>query len=537
LSIAYRYPSTNNDGKIDYQHDNVSGDQVNYTYDALNRLIAAATSDTSEWGQGFTYDGFGNLTAVTTTQGTAPGLSSYGTPDAKGNPATIALPAQGNVPAHSGFDIENRLVSVNSSFIGGPIYYYGYAPGNKSVWKGSWTFTYSLGIYTFSRGTDEITFWSVNGQKLATCNLTTPSTTLIATQSGTNYYFGRKLIKNNNGWVYADRQGSVGKFYPYGQEIATTPTYGTEKFTGYFADSDTGNDYAVNRYMTPSSGRFMTPDPSGSRFANPANPGSWNRYAYVGGDPINRRDARGLDDDDDDDDGECAEGSRASECTGFCQSSDGLEDQPDPECDEGGGGGGAVGGWVGPSSEKGIFQGSVNPALNAPGNILQTEADTVIGVLTALSALQNPECASLFVQGFGGAPDPATFLAAIWNGTAANASFQFAFIGDTLANGGAISSWTNATTSVSGPCVVVGGVPAGGCTSVSITINTNAGTPFNFAGNAQSWAATILHELGDAYEDLFGPSSTAIQYDGNGSPAGTSGDDTALVNAACFNIQ
>ena len=49
--------------------------------------------------------------------------------------------------------------------------------------------------------------------------------------------------------------------------------------SGYFRDAETGNDYAVNRYMTPSSGRFITPDPSGLRAVNPANPQSWNMYA------------------------------------------------------------------------------------------------------------------------------------------------------------------------------------------------------------------------------------------------------------------
>jgi hypothetical protein len=42
--------------------------------------------------------------------------------------------------------------------------------------------------------------------------------------------------------------GSIGKFYPYGVERPSATTNGTEKFTGYFRDSESGNDYAVNRY-------------------------------------------------------------------------------------------------------------------------------------------------------------------------------------------------------------------------------------------------------------------------------------------------
>jgi hypothetical protein len=49
----------------------------------------------------------------------------------------------------------------------------------------------------------------------------------------------------------------------------------------------------MNRYYYSAWGRFMSPDPySGS--ANPANPLSWNRYAYVNGDPINGIDPFGL---------------------------------------------------------------------------------------------------------------------------------------------------------------------------------------------------------------------------------------------------
>ena len=38
-----------------------------------------------------------------------------------------------------------------------------------------------------------------------TYNLTQFGTTLYATQIGTNYYFGGKLIKNASGYVYSDR--------------------------------------------------------------------------------------------------------------------------------------------------------------------------------------------------------------------------------------------------------------------------------------------------------------------------------------------
>ena len=44
-------------------------------------------------------------------------------------------------------------------------------------------------------------------------------------------------------------------------------------------------------------GRFNSPDPyAGS--AGPSNPGSWNRYSYTLGDPVDRNDRKGLDSED-----------------------------------------------------------------------------------------------------------------------------------------------------------------------------------------------------------------------------------------------
>jgi RHS repeat-associated protein len=79
------------------------------------------------------------------------------------------------------------------------------------------------------------------------------------------------------------------------------------RFTGYFRDAETTLDYAKNRYHQPGMGRFMTVD---SGRARPGSPGSWNRYAYTRGDPVNRVDRRGLDDcsadkSDDDGDNDC----------------------------------------------------------------------------------------------------------------------------------------------------------------------------------------------------------------------------------------
>ncbi len=296
VSMTYGYSSTQNNGKIISQSDAISGETVQYTYDALNRL-ASATATNSSWGQSYQYDGFGNLTNQNVTAGSAPSFStSYDANnhgscvDANGN-NTCAVDGAGH---GFNYDVENRASGLSNGAV-----LYNYTPGNKRVWRGLFT----SGTLT----TDEVTFWGVNGQKLAVYQLTYTNQAQqgqqanwvwYASQTGTNYYFGSKLIKNASGYVGSDRLGSIGKYYPYGQEKPSATTNGTEKFTGYFRDAETGLDYADQRYHSPGTGRFMTADPyqaNGGGNGNPRDPGSWNRYAYAGADPINHKDPTGQD--------------------------------------------------------------------------------------------------------------------------------------------------------------------------------------------------------------------------------------------------
>ena len=45
-----------------------------------------------------------------------------------------------------------------------------------------------------------------------------------------------------------------------------------------FCSVESGNDYAVNRYETPGTGRFLTPDRMNGTVADP---GSWNKYSRL----------------------------------------------------------------------------------------------------------------------------------------------------------------------------------------------------------------------------------------------------------------
>jgi len=104
-------------------------------------------------------------------------------------------------------------------------------------------------------------------------------------------YFGARRV------AAIDQLGSAGAYYPWGENKGSTNPQNTWGFGTYWQDSATGLDYANNRYYSNAYGRFMTPDPAGRHAARVGDPQSWNRYAYTRGDPVNRRDQSGLDDD------------------------------------------------------------------------------------------------------------------------------------------------------------------------------------------------------------------------------------------------
>jgi RHS repeat-associated protein len=273
---TYNYSATADNGRITSKVDGISGETVNYTYDAINRL-ASATATNGSWTQSYSYDGFGNLTGV---NGAAVGGGGAG--DANGNAAGYT------------WDVENRMV-------GGSGATYAYDPYGKRIE----VITTFLDANQNTSTQNMVTFYGITGQRLQTTKCVTDyagnSNCVLQT---TNLYLGRKLIAVNGQGVATDRLGSVRgtvngprvSYFPYGQERAQsngqTTADGAEKFGTYFRDS-VGQDYADQRYYNSTSGRFLSADPSLSSNAVVL-PGNWNRYAYVGGDPINRNDPRGL---------------------------------------------------------------------------------------------------------------------------------------------------------------------------------------------------------------------------------------------------
>ena len=154
--LEYRYSATQNNGRITQLKNWVSGEEVNYQYDALQRLSSASTTG-PEWGLNFSYDGFGNKTAQTVTEGNGSAdernIRSGDEPDDRG-----AARCNGNVLGTTGtlYDIENRTGTWDGAES------YGYAPDNRRVWR-----RYTAGGLTW----EDYTLRGLNGKPMGTYRL------------------------------------------------------------------------------------------------------------------------------------------------------------------------------------------------------------------------------------------------------------------------------------------------------------------------------------------------------------------------------
>ena len=207
---GYRYSATQNNGQITQMKNWISGEEVNYTYDALSRLSAASMSvavDGNNCVVGHTYDAAGFTTAVS---GTFTSLT---------------------------WDGAGRLLSAAVS--GGGTDRYQYDPSIARVWRNN---------RFFLRGT--------GGEVLAVYDFN-PVTKTFAFVRRYAWSPGKMVGKKE------DRLGTVQsgcRFYPYGEEWPATAQDDT-KFATYRRDGSTNLDYAMNRYYQSTLGRFLSPDP------------------------------------------------------------------------------------------------------------------------------------------------------------------------------------------------------------------------------------------------------------------------------------
>jgi RHS repeat-associated protein len=288
LNLTYNY-GTQNNGQIQSITDSRgSAYSTTYTYDPLNRLAAAQTSNltaANTWALAWKYDRYGNRLSQVLTGGTM----SVGQPQLTIDPTTnritnagFAYDANGNmtndgIHAYS-YDADNRTVQVD----GGSTASYSYDAKRLRVVKGSTTYVYSgtKVIAEYSSGTVQKEYIYAGSGLLATL-----------TGTGTTYHHPDHLSNR----VETDGTGNVVRTFgslPFGDTWYETGPSDKWKFTSYERDTETGLDYALMRYSSSGRlGRFMSPDPLSGDLTDPQ---SHNRFLYVRNDPINLIDPLGL---------------------------------------------------------------------------------------------------------------------------------------------------------------------------------------------------------------------------------------------------
>jgi RHS repeat-associated protein len=281
LNMQYGY---NADGQATSVTDSVNSGQAvtSYTYDNLNRLASATTPN---WSMSWTYDEFGNRTSETGT-GTAASLTSSLSYDQSTNRITTSgygYDSNGNLTASPGktyaYDAFDHLVSGS------------YGAGNSYDAFGRRI------AHTLSDGSTQFYFYDTGGKLIqeyhfdpnVQCSVygnLVPCPTLDGTPPIYTYFAGQRVGQ------WTDRTGSkrrdassTSHYYPYGEEITSTNN-DTYKFAQLYRDSDSGLDYAKNRYYVSNIGRFLTPDRLHIS-PTPAAPQSWSRYSYGNSDPVN----------------------------------------------------------------------------------------------------------------------------------------------------------------------------------------------------------------------------------------------------------
>ncbi len=202
------------------------------------------------------------------------------------------------------YDAEGRLCAVYDGMYGGMTGYLYDAAGNR-VAKGTLNWlSCDMGNngfkltnqYILGQGGEQVSEMTVSGG--------TP------TWAHTNVYAGGQLVATYDpgglhfqlsDWLgtrrvetdYAGNTQLTCANLPFGDGAPNCVTPAEQFFTGYQRDTESGNDYAQARYYASNMGRFITPDPyDGSYDIN--NPQSFNRYAYVNGNPLTFTDPSGL---------------------------------------------------------------------------------------------------------------------------------------------------------------------------------------------------------------------------------------------------
>ena len=301
----YAYDGSGNIKEINTDH---------FRYDLAGRLTSGMVNGTTNK-QTFTYDGFGNRTGASRPSGASQCVAS----------------TQCEMSAPVETTNTNRLASTQASYDDA---------GNVTTIDGTYSYTYDA-LSTLRRAGTRDFIYTPNDERIATISNGTWSWTIrgpanqvlreftsTGTSTDANWAWTRDHIWRGASLLAEETQTSSGTtvvrhfhldhlgtprlvtngsgqrvgvhdYYPFGTELTSstseTPSENV-RFTGHEWDDIGGDIHALTymhaRYYSAALGRFLSVDPVLPVEAM-RSPQLWNRYAYVGNNPLVRVDPTG----------------------------------------------------------------------------------------------------------------------------------------------------------------------------------------------------------------------------------------------------
>ena len=294
FGLSYKYCSddsdvcTTNNGNVMKQTISHAGNAAQvYTYDAVGRLASAVEG--ANWNRYYGADRWGNQWVTTgspSPDAFTPGSAANFEPDNRLHLQSAAYDGAGNQTQIGGYastyDGEGRLATSTLNSVRTTQSYDGEGRRVKKA-TGTRTTLFSYGV---------------NGELLEDYDTQLPSV------SSTEYLAQDPLGSTRATFTTAGTAVKCSDYMPFGEELPANTGAGRSgtcwaasaepkvKFTGKERDSETGLDYFGARYMSSAQGRFTTVDPA-MESQDPANPQSWNRYAYTYNNPLKYVDHNG----------------------------------------------------------------------------------------------------------------------------------------------------------------------------------------------------------------------------------------------------
>jgi RHS repeat-associated protein len=256
-------------------------------YDDLGRLASANCG--SVWSQSYTYDPFGNITK----SGSIAWMPGYNQSTNQYTLSRTSYDANGHLLTDTfhnySWDSYGQVSAIDSTTCGTNGTCLTHDAFGRTVEKNvSGTFT-EIEYSPLGKACQ------MNGATQVQCYVPLPGGEILSPGPDTFWH---------TDWLGSARVGSSVSnrsitfdrgFAPFGETYDTVIGGSTTpEFAGMTQDTISGEYDTPAREYHPTQARWLSPDPAGMTAANPVDPQSWNRYAYVENNPLTFTDPSGL---------------------------------------------------------------------------------------------------------------------------------------------------------------------------------------------------------------------------------------------------